>query len=249
MGDRPHGKINFSLRGPKPPPLRYNQESSLFRDPLSHTDERRRLTCFGLFASLMADDELKPLPPRQMRFVEEYVKDLNGGAAAIRAGYSSHTASSIASEYLARPEIAQWVERAKAIRLSRTHYEADTVLQEMATLAHSDVSHYALDENDQVILAPGAPSDAMKAIKKIKRKIKRFDSRNGNPGWTEVDVEIELWDKPGPLKLMGRHVGIFPDRVEVTGKDGAPLSSLTDQELAERAAKIAALARGMAEDK
>jgi phage terminase small subunit len=197
----------------------------------------------------MAEDELKPLPPRQMRFVEEYVKDLNGAAAAIRAGYSSHTARSIASEYLARPDIAEHVERAKATRLSRTHYEADSVLQEMATLAHSDVSHYALDDDGQVILAPGAPPDAMKAIKKIKRKIKRFDARDGKPGWTEVDVEIELWDKPGPLKLMGRHVGIFPDRVEVTGKDGAPLSSLSDQELAERAAKIAAIARGMAEDK
>jgi len=49
------------------------------------------------------------LNPKQKRFVLEYVKDLNGAQAAIRAGYSKHTARSIASEHLTKPNIREAV--------------------------------------------------------------------------------------------------------------------------------------------
>jgi hypothetical protein len=58
-------------------------------------------------------------------------------------------------------------------------------------------------------------------------------------GGVEHDVEVELWDKPNALKLMGRHVGLFPDKVEVTGKDGEPLAGFTLEQLSTRAAELA----------
>ena len=45
------------------------------------------------------------LTPKQQRFVEEYLIDLNATQAAIRAGYSKHTAHSIGHENLSKPEI------------------------------------------------------------------------------------------------------------------------------------------------
>ena len=43
----------------------------------------------------------KKLGARQQRFVDEYLIDLNGTQAAIRAGYSPNTANEIAAQNLA----------------------------------------------------------------------------------------------------------------------------------------------------
>ena len=40
------------------------------------------------------------MTPKQQRFVEEYLVDLNATQAAIRAGYSARTASQIGEENL-----------------------------------------------------------------------------------------------------------------------------------------------------
>lgn len=185
-----------------------------------------------------------PLTPRQRFFVEEYLKDFNATQAAIRAGYPATTAGSLANEYLAKPRIALEIARAKAVRVARCHYEADVVLAEMSTIAHSDVSFYRVDLEGNVALAEGAPPDALKAIKKIKRK-----TRVTKDGGVEHDVEIELWDKPNALKLMGRHVGLFPDKVELTGKDGEALAGFSLEQLANRAAELALEAQAMSEKK
>ena len=100
--------------------------------------------------------------------------------------------------------------------------DADEVLSETAALAQSRVDNYVVDDDGNVALAEGAPEDAMAAVQSIKRRITTRTDRDGITTKT-VDVELKLWDKPGSLKLMGKHRGIFADRVEVTGKDGAPL--------------------------
>lgn len=54
------------------------------------------------------------MTPRQERFVREYLIDRNGAAAAVRAGYSPHTARQIAYELLTRPNVAEAVRRGEA---------------------------------------------------------------------------------------------------------------------------------------
>ncbi len=65
----------------------------------------------------------------------------------------------------------------------------------------------------------------MRAVQSIKRKV--TVKPNGDKVY---DVEFRLWDKPGNLKLMGRHAGAKAcfDKVEVTGKDGGPLEVITE---------------------
>lgn len=158
------------------------------------------------------------LNPRQRAFVAEYLLDLNATQAYIRAGYSPLTAQPGSSELLSHPIVAAAVERGKAQRLARVNVTQDQVLQEMALLANSCVEHYVIDNFGNVTLAEGAPDGAMRAIQSIKKK-----TRIDKDGGITYDVELRLWDKPAPLKLMGRHVGLFPDRVEHVGKDGGPI--------------------------
>jgi len=162
-----------------------------------------------------ADGELTP---KQARFAEEYVKDLNGTRAAIRAGYSANSADAQASTLLTNPRVGTAIAELKRKRSLKTAITAERVLKEIALLAFSDFTHYQVDEEGVVTLTPGAPKNAKRAVQAVKRKV-----RYAADGSREVEVEIKLWDKPGPLRLAGRHVGLFSDRVELTGADGGPV--------------------------
>lgn len=197
------------------------------------------------FPATALQKEEQPLPPRRAAFVAEYLKDFNATQAAIRAGYSARTAQEISHDLLSNALVADAVARGKAQRLERVNVTADKVLQEMALLAESDVSHYIIDDYGQVELAEGAPDGAMRAIQSIKRRVRVLED-----GTKEYNVELKLWDKPTPLRLLGRHVGIFTDKLEVTGKGGGPiqvaaaqLADMTQEQLAEMAQQLASAAK------
>lgn len=80
------------------------------------------------------------LTRRQRAFVEEYLVDLNGAQAAIRAGYSARTARQIAEENLSKPDIAAEIETAIRARSERTGITADQVLERWWAIANADVN-------------------------------------------------------------------------------------------------------------
>lgn len=170
----------------------------------------------------MASDKLTP---RQAAFVAEYLIDLNGTQAAIRAGYSPATAQEQASRLLSDVIIAAAVDRGKAQRNARVNTTADSVLHEMSLLAQSCVEHYYIDDFGNLQPTEDAPDGAMRAVSSIKKKI-----RHAKDGSITYEVEFRLWDKPGSLKLMGKHANVAAcfDKVEVTGKDGGPIEMITE---------------------
>jgi phage terminase small subunit len=163
----------------------------------------------------------RPLPARQQRFVEEYLLDLNATQAAIRAGYSAKTADVTGPRLLGKVGVQEKLQAAKVKRAERVGITQDRVLEEVALLSFSDITHYAVSDSGHVEPTEAAPPGAMRALSSIKRKITTRGS--GENAEVTREVEIRLWDKPGPLKLAGRHVGLFPDRLEVTGKNGKPV--------------------------
>ncbi len=78
------------------------------------------------------------LTDKQLRFVEEYLVDLNATQAAIRAGYSAKTAGSVGQENLTKPEIAEAISAAQLRRSQRTAITADTVLARWWEIANAD---------------------------------------------------------------------------------------------------------------
>lgn len=166
--------------------------------------------------------ELRPLTPRRAAFVQEYLIDNNGAAAAVRAGFASASASQEAARLLADVNVAAHVARAQAQRASRVGVTQDSVLHEMSMLANSSIEHYEVDFAGNLRPAAGAPDGAMRAVQSVKKTM-RIDKDDN----MTVVVEFKLWDKPSTLKLMGRHIGLFPDRMEHTGKDGGPIETVT----------------------
>lgn len=69
------------------------------------------------------------LTPKQQRFVDEYLVDLNATQAAIRAGYSAKTANVIGPENLVKPRIAEELQKRMKAREQRTEITQDYVLK------------------------------------------------------------------------------------------------------------------------
>lgn len=150
--------------------------------------------------------------------MREYFVSWNAADAYRKTGYTGQNADVHSSDMLKHPAVAAAVADAKARKAKNSRIREDKVLRELALLAFSDVMHYVIDDDGTVTTTPDAPKGATRAISSIKRVV-RVDKEGGST----TSVELKLWDKPGPLKLAGRHIGLFPNRVEVTGKDGGPI--------------------------
>jgi len=166
------------------------------------------------------------LSNKQDLFVSEYLIDLDNVKTSRRVGISQETGLA----WLRNPVIASRIRVAMAQRLTRTQMSQDQVLLEMSLLSHSRIDHYIVNDEGFVALAEGAPTGAMAAVQSIKRRTtSRTDKATGDVT-TDVVVEIKLWDKPTPLKLMGKHVGLFPERMEHTGPGGGPIETVSKVE-------------------
>lgn len=169
------------------------------------------------------------LNAKQRRFVEEYLVDLNATQAAIRAGYSAKRADAIGYENLRKPEIAKAVEVAQSERSARTEITQDMVLQELAKIGFADIRKVVRwgsttmvptinDAGEEVMEAchglalVGADEiddDTAAAISEIS------EGREG--------LKVKLHDKKSALVDIGRHLGMFKDRVEHSGPNGGPI--------------------------
>ncbi len=115
------------------------------------------------------------LTPRQQRFVDEYLADLNATQAAIRAGYSARTANEQGARLLAKASIAEAVQAAQKARGERLQITQDDVvrgLRREATLSGEGSSHAA---------------------------------------------RVSAWG------LLGKHLGMFTERMQQIGPDGRPI--------------------------
>lgn len=160
-----------------------------------------------------------PLDPLFEAFIAEFIRDNNAVAAGRRVGISRKAVEALVK----RPDVQRAVISAREQREARVGMSRDTVLHELTLLSHSNLTHYVISDTGHVVLAPGAPDGAMGAIQSIKRKVKIFSDRDGNETHREYDVEIKLWDKAGALRLIGRQLGLFPDKVQHVGADDGPI--------------------------
>ena len=118
------------------------------------------------------------LTPKQQRFVEEYLIDLNATQAAIRAGYSEKTAQEIGSENLSKPMVAKAIAEAQEKLSNKAQVTVEMVVQGLL--------------NEAKDLSDGSTQSA----------------------------RVSAWAH------LGKHLGMFKDKIEHTGKDGGPIETV-----------------------
>lgn len=159
----------------------------------------------------------KALTPKQRRFVEEYLVDLNATQAAIRAGYSAKDADVQGPRLLGKVGIAEAIKAGQAARSERTQITQDRVLQEYARIAFSNMKEFAEFGPDGVKLKDldGMDDDAARCI----AEVSETTSQGGG------SIKFKLHDKKGALDSIARHLGMFVEKHEHTGPDGAPIKT------------------------
>ncbi|PHO20812.1 terminase [Aggregatibacter actinomycetemcomitans] len=134
------------------------------------------------------------LRDKQKRFIQEYLIDLNATQAAIRAGYSQKTAYSIGQENLNKPEIQRGIAEAQNKRSERTQIKQDDVIR-------------MLLENIEI-------ASGKKAV--IKTEIRK--SEDGELVGDDIAQFVyESSSVNRSLELLGKHLGMFSEKVEVSG--------------------------------
>ena len=147
------------------------------------------------------------LNPKQQRFCEEYMIDLNATQAAIRAGYSVKTAQEQGARLLSNVMVSREIERLQAVQSRRTGITADRVIRELAKIAFVDPDR-VINADDGTIKADATDEDKA-AIQGV--KVKRSSSMNGD----SFENEVRLYDKTKALELLGKHLGLFTDKVDL----------------------------------
>ena len=149
------------------------------------------------------------LTPKQKLFVEEYLIDLNATQAAIRAGYSPNNADKIGSELLGKTRVSEALKIAMAERSRRTGINQDRILAELAKIAL--VNPARVVNFDEATIREDALPEDLAAVASV--KVKRFPTKDGEG----IEREVKFHDKNKALDLAGRHLGMFKDRLELSG--------------------------------
>ncbi len=175
------------------------------------------------------------LTPKQARFVEEYLIDLNATQAAIRAGYSEKNADKIGPELLGKTRVAEAIAEAMADRSERTKIDADWVLMRLADEVMADLAEL-YDENGGLKPISEWPLIWRQGL------VSRLDVHEDIQNGTKVGqvTKVRLSDRIRRLELIGKHVNVqaFAERKEIGGIGGGPIE-VNDLSLTEVARRIA----------
>ena len=172
------------------------------------------------------------LTPKEQRFCEEYLIDLNATRAAIRAGYSRHTARSIGSENLTKPDIISQIENAKAERAKQTAIDAAWVLTRLANEAEADFNDIYDDEGALLPVSDWPLIWRQGLVTGIDTEIIR------GPDGNEMRLvkKIKFSDRVRRLELICKHVTVraFEDRISLEIDDIPGQLERAKKRLAER---------------
>lgn len=158
--------------------------------------------------------EPKPLRDKQQRFVDEYLIDLNASQAALRAGYSPHTAPYIGAENLKKPQIQAALALRRAALEDEVEVKQHKVLQEYIALAFSDMREYVLWGPGGVELKSSdmLTDTAAKAVQEVVSTTKTrtyVDKDGGSATTVEVQTRFKLYNKQAALRDLAEHLNLF----------------------------------------
>lgn len=161
----------------------------------------------------------KKLSPKQGRFVLEYLVDLNGTQAAIRAGYSMKTADVQASQLLGKLKVQRAVEEAARKKCESLDITVHGVLGELSRLAYSNMLDYMRLQGDgtAVLDWSNLTRDQAAAIQEV--TIDEYTEGSGESARPVKRIKFKLADKGINLERLGRYLKLFSDKVEHSSVD------------------------------
>ena len=164
---------------------------------------------------------MKKLNLKQKSFVLEYLIDKNATQAAIRAGYSKKTAKQIGHRLLTNVYIEKKLKQQIALQEKRTLITTDEIIIELKKIAFLDIRGAFTDQGMLKDLQD-IPEDVAHAMAGIE-VMELYDGRGNDREKIGYTKKIKLCSKVHALELLGKHLKMFTDRVELSGNENDPL--------------------------
>jgi phage terminase small subunit len=170
------------------------------------TEERRALKEIEVEGTTEGPDRPTHFSSQRNMFCNEFVKDGNGTAAAMRAGYSEKSARQISTELLGDPQVQERIHKAFQRIQARTQVSAEKVVREYARLAFANMSDVAeWGGGAMSIKASGElDEDVLAAVSEV-------IETTGPAGST---TKVKLFSKTDALNALSKHLGMFVERSE-----------------------------------
>ena len=151
------------------------------------------------------------MTPKQQRFVEEYLIDLNATQAAIRAGYSGKTANEQGARLLANVSVRSAIAEAKTKRSEETQVNAAWLLARLAQESVADLSDL-YDELGRVKPVKDWPLIWRQGL------VAGIEVETIGEGAGHV-TKIKISDRIKRLELIGKHIDVqaFKEKIEHSG--------------------------------
>lgn len=147
------------------------------------------------------------LTAQQELFCREYCVDFNASQAAIRAKYSKKSARATAARLLTKENVQRKIQELQKETAKKIDITVQNVLEELAKLAFSNLPAMLKQQGDSFALKDlGDLADDQKAA------ISEITETENNRG---RKVKFKLYDKPKALELLGRHLGMFTDNINI----------------------------------
>lgn len=170
----------------------------------------------------------------QKRFCDEYLIDLNA-TRAYKVAYPNckkeETARANGSRLLAKANIQIYVTEKIKEREQRTEITQDMVIKELAKIAFLDIRKL-YTENGQLKNITDIDSDTAGAISSLEtlEEYERYGDDREKIGDTQ---KVKLLDKTKALELLGKHLGMFKEKVTIDGNVNTnnPFSGMSTEEL------------------
>jgi phage terminase small subunit len=167
----------------------------------------------------------KPLEPRERMFVGFYLESLKTNDAALKAGYSKHTAATTASLWVSdpkvKPHVYKAVQEAMKRREHRTEVTQDRVLLELARIGFAS-GKKIVDKKDSIKSLHDMDDDTAAAISSIEIE-EIFAGSGSERRRVGHKKKVRFWNKNDALNTMAKHLGMLMEKMELTGKNGQPL--------------------------
>ncbi len=161
---------------------------------------------------------------KQKMFCREYLIDLNASQAAIRAGYSAKNADVTGSRLLVNVGIAKFIQQLMTQRAEKVGVTAQSVIQEIAKMAFANMADYIRVDGDSIRPDMSRVTrDQFAAVQEFTVDIRREKGEAGTVGDEIEKLRFKIADKRANLELLGRHLKLFTDQLNLGGQSGNPL--------------------------
>ena len=156
----------------------------------------------------------------QKRFCDEYLIDLNA-TRAYKVAYSrckkDETANVNGSKLLRNTKVQEYIAERMKEREQRTEITQDMVIKELAKIAFLDIRKL-YTENGQLKNIADIDSETAGAISSLET-LEEYEGYGDDREKIGDTQKVKLLDKTKALELLGRHLGIFNDKIDVNVKE------------------------------